>query len=146
LSSAIEPSGWGRRGRPHPDADTLFPALALDVHAGERLDNHAFESSDEGPDVLLAPLQVEHDVDDALSRPVIGVFAAAARLVHRKSVGHDEVRCIGAGAGGIERRMFDEPYEFVRFAGRDCRCFALHRFHSLGIIDERRRDSPAHRR
>ena len=114
LSSAGRPSGSARLVGPrHPDADAVLAALALDVEARQRADDPVFERRHEGAHVLAPPLEVEHDIGDALAGPVIGVFAAAPGLVDRQPVGLDQVRGSRAGAGRVERRVLDQPHQLA---------------------------------
>ena len=53
----------------------------------------------------LGSVEVEHDVGDALARPVIGVLPAAAALVDRQALWLEQVFGPRAGAGGVERRV-----------------------------------------
>src|SRR5262249_15209404 len=92
----------------NPDADAVVAALALDVEGGERADDPFFERDDEAAHVAAAALEVEHQVDDALARPVIGELPAAADPMHREAR-LDQLLRPRAGAGGVERRGGGPP-------------------------------------
>src|SRR5690242_21592153 len=64
-----------------PDADPAGPPLAVDVEERQRADEPFLEPLDIAPEVGAAALQVEHDVADALARPVIGVLPAPAGAI-----------------------------------------------------------------
>ena len=101
-----------RRGRVirtrDPHADPVLARVAYDVEGLQRLDQPTLQRGDIGAHVGPAALEVEHDIGDPLPRPMIGELAAAAGAIDRKAR-VDEVAVLGAGAGGGERRMLDEP-------------------------------------
>src|SRR5206468_11763152 len=68
-----------------PNADATFSPVRRDPELSERVDHPSFERVDKASDVLSAAVEVEHHIDDALARPVIGITAAAAGLVNRKA-------------------------------------------------------------
>ena len=139
--------GQGGRLRPRdPNADTVLTALALDIHAVQRIDHPGFQCRDEGPHIAAAALEIEHDIGDPLSRPVIGVFAATARPVNRKPARRQQVRLIGAGSCGIERRVFDQPDQLVGRSPCDGFGTAFHERHRLFVVGQPGRHEPAHRR
>ena len=49
--------------------------------------------------------EVEHDIDHALARPMVGILAATPRDMHGKARRLQKVLSLRAGAGGVERRM-----------------------------------------
>ena len=147
LSSASDPSG--RRGaiRPHhPDADAVLAPFAAHVEGGERADDPLFKCRDEGADILAPPLQVEHHISDPLAWPMIGVFAAAPGGEHREAVGLDQVLDAGAGAGGVERRVLDQPDHLAGGAASDRFGTRLHHGKRIRIGGEAGFDPPFDRR
>src|SRR6185437_12821623 len=62
----------------HPDADAAFPPLARHIERGESPDQPFLEPAHEAAHVAAAPPEVQHDIADALARPVIGELSAAA--------------------------------------------------------------------
>ena len=78
-------------------------------------------------------LEVEHHIADALARAVIGVAPAAPGLVDREAERVDQLGRVGAGAGGEQGRMFEQPDAFARGAGADRRGALLHEGERLGI-------------
>lgn len=77
---------------------------------------------------------------------MIGIFTAAARGEDGKAIRLDEIGGVGAGAGGIKRRMLQKPDKFVGLAAGDGRNFALHFVDRQSVRDETVRDSPANGR
>ena len=77
-------------------------------------DQPGFERRDEAPQIGLAPLQVEHDIGHALAGAVIGELPAPPAAMHRESLRRDQVLVAGRGAGGVERRMLDQPDALAR--------------------------------
>ena len=103
-------------GPAHPDADAVLAPFAAHVEGGERADDPFLQRGDETAHVRAAPLEIEHHVGDPLAGPVIGQLAAAPAVVDRKAR-LDHVAGFGAGAGGVERRVLQQPDEF----GGSCR-------------------------
>src|SRR5437764_15395562 len=64
-----------------PDSDATFGPVRRDPELRKRVDHPSFERVNKAADVLSAPLEVEHHINDALARPVMGITAAAAGLV-----------------------------------------------------------------
>src|SRR6185437_14924290 len=131
-----------------PDADAPRPPFSAQIELRQGADEPFLEAVDEGPDVAAAALEVEHDIADALPRPVIGVLPAAAALKHREAAGLDEIAVARARAGGIERRMLEEPHELRRGARADGGNARLHRrdrrLVGLGRIGDLPFDRAAH--
>ena len=92
--------------------------------------------ADVAAEVRSAPVQVEHQIDHALTRPVIGELAAAAGAEDRKAVGGDQIAFFCARAGGVERRVLDQPDLFRRLACGNCRGARLHRSDGIGVGEE----------
>ena len=97
-----------------PDADASLGAMGGDAELGERGNHPAFERMDEAADVLPALFEVEHHVADPLARAVIGVAAAAAGFVDRKAERIAELGGVGAGAGGEQGRVLEQPDALAR--------------------------------
>ncbi len=93
-------------------------------------------------DVAAAPIEVEQHIGDALARAVIGVLPAAAALVDREPRGVEQILRPGAGAGGVERRVLQEPNQLGRAFVADRRDPPLHRGHRLVITHRRVGDAP----
>ena len=107
-----------------PDADPALAPLAFDVEAVEGADQPFLQPVDVAVDVAgrhgaVRPGQVEHDVGGALAGPVIGPLPAAAGGEGREAGGIGQFRRFGGGAGGVERRVLDQPDQFARRAGAD---------------------------
>ena len=128
--------------RAGPDADPPAFAPCLDAQMPERVDHPAFEAMDEQANVAATLLQVEHEITDPLSRPMIGVAPAASRLDHVEALGIEQFGRIGAGAGGEDRRMFDHPGEFGRGPGTDRGGARLHFGEAFRIRGETGADPP----
>src|ERR1700736_819344 len=69
-----------------PDADPAVAAFALHIEARKGADHPLLEPVDMASDVAPAPVKIEHDIANALARPVIGVATAAAGAMHRQVV------------------------------------------------------------
>jgi hypothetical protein len=92
---------------------------------------------DKAADILPAPGEVEHHVNDALAGAVIGIAPAAAGAKHRQSAGIEQLLGAGAGAACVKRRMLEQPDKFGGVTGADRRDAALHRGHRLGVGNRR---------
>jgi hypothetical protein len=101
-----------------------------------------FERGDEGAHVLAPALQVEHDVGDPLARPMIGVFAAASGREDREAVGVDQVFDTGAGAGGVKRRVLDQPDQLGCGTGADRLGTCFHQGKRIGVAGQAGLDAP----
>ena len=128
-----------------PDPDAIFPLEAAQVEARERGDDPGFERGDEGAHIGPAPLQVEHDIGHPLARPMIGELPAPPCAMHRKAR-VDEILVPGRCAGGVERRMLDQPDEFVGLTGRNGGGPRLHEGDGGLVGHQPRLDVPAHGR
>ncbi len=100
-----------------PDADAAVGAMRLHAKLAQGGDDPAFERVDQPAHVAAPAIEVQHEVADALAGAVIGVAAAAARIVNREARRVEQLCRIGAGASGEERRMLEQPDAFV---GRPC--------------------------
>ena len=104
----------------HPDADSILAPLAGYAERRERADDPFFERGDEPAHIRAAALEVEHDIDHPLAGAVIGELAAAPGRMDGKAR-LDQLLGLGAGAGGVERGMLDQPDELgrrpVRYGG-----------------------------
>ena len=119
----------------HPDADPALAALAGHVEAGEGADHPFLQRVNIAAQIGVAPPQIEHGIDDALARPVIGVLAAATGLIDRETVRRQQVVGFCAGAGGIERRMLQQPQQLRGAALADRLHARIHFGQRVGIGD-----------
>ena len=69
---------------------------------------HSSIDGDEAAHIRRAALEIEHDIADALARPVIGELAAAAGHVDRKAR-VDQFGRLCRGAGGVKGRVLEQP-------------------------------------
>ena len=97
---------------------------------------------DEAADVLPALFEVEHHIADALAGAVIGVAAAAAASKTGKSERIDQLGRVGAGPGGEQRRMLEQPDAFARAAVADRGGALLHEGERLLVGHRRFADAP----
>ena len=99
---------------PSPTQIPMRPSArcALTPNGAKAVDHPLLERMNEAADVLSALVEVEHDIADPLPRPVVGVTAAAAGLEHRKAERIDELGRVGAGPGGEQRRVLEQPHAF----------------------------------
>ena len=140
------PSGPARLvGAGDPDADPVRARLACDVERLQRPDQPAFEGADISAHVGPAALEVEHDIGDALARPVIGEPPAAAGAKDRKAR-LDQVFGPGARSGGVEGRMLDEPDALRRRPAAMASSAGLHLRQRRLVAGQTRRDEPFDRR
>ena len=97
---------------------------------------------DEGAHVAAAAAQVEHHVGDALAGPVIGELAAAPAAVDGQALRIEQVLGPRAGAGGVERRVLEQPDELGRAPVRDRRRAGLHDADGRVVVDGPIADGP----
>ena len=95
----------------------------------------------EGPHIVsghatVRHRQIQHGIDHALARPVIGPLAATAGLVSRETIGILQILRLGGSAGGIERRVLDQPDQFGRIASLNGGDARLHGGNRLIIIGQ----------
>jgi hypothetical protein len=121
-------------------------ALADDVEAGEGGNDPAFEITDEASDIVVAPLQVEHHVGDALAGAMIGVSAAAAGFVDRKALRRQQFGGVGAGPGGVYGGMFEQPNGLRRGADADFGGAIFHEGDGGLVVDQLVANPPFYRR
>ena len=133
-------------GPAYPDADAVLPALAAHVEGREGADQPFLQRRHVGAQVLAAAGEVQHHVGHALTGAVIGVLAAAAGDVHRKAVGRDEIRLPRRGAGGVERRVLQQPDELAGLPRGDRGGARLHHGERLLVGHERVGHAPVDRR
>ena len=126
------------------NADLAGVTLAFDAEPRQRGDQPVFERGDERPHVAAACRQVEHDVGHALAWAVIGEAAAASGLEHRKSIGREQLARIGAGAGGVDRGMLQQPHAFGSLLEGDGGGPRLHHGYGFLIGHEARAGLPFH--
>jgi hypothetical protein len=65
--------------------------------------------------------EIEHHIDDALARAVIGPLPAAAGTKSWEAVGIGEFVGLGRGASRVEWRVFDQPHQLRCRTGPNCR-------------------------
>ena len=98
---------------------------------------------DEGTHIGPPALEIEHHIGHPLSRPVIGVFAAAAGRVHLEPVGRNQVLGLGAGAGRVERRMLNQPDQLVGLARGNAPGLRFHEGHGFRVGGQSLRYPPS---
>ena len=119
-------------GTRDPDADPVLADLAPDVEQRQRRDDPGLQRRDIGAHVLAAAVEVEHRIGDALAGAVIGELPAAPGLEHRKTR-IDQVLRFCRRAGGIKRRMLDQPDQFGGAPLGDVGDARLHEGDGVGI-------------
>ena len=117
-----------------PDADAILPPLAAHIEGRERPDDPFLEPRHIGAHVGPPQLQVEHDIGDPLAGAVIGDLAAAPGGKHRKAR-IEQVGRLAAGAGGVERGVFQQPDQFARPVVPDIGGAGFHGRDRLGVGD-----------
>ena len=126
-----------------PDADPAGAAHAGDPELRKRADQPPLQVAHEAAEVHApAGGEVEHDVGNPLSGAVISVLAAAARLEDRETEWVEQIVGLRARAGGIERRMLQQPHLLRRPACENAGDAYFHRINGIGIRHRTRRDRP----
>jgi hypothetical protein len=120
----------------HPDADAVLAPLPTHVERGECADDPFLERRHKAAHVRPAPAQVEHHISHALAGAVVGHLPPAAAVEDGEAC-LDQLFRLGAGAGSVKRRVFQQPDQLVRAAGGDRRRARLHGRDSLLIGHER---------
>ena len=129
------------RGRVNPDTDAPVDRARSDAELRQRADHPLFECVDVAPHVAPAFVQVELDIADPLTGAVIGVAPAAPGLVDGKAR-IDQLGRIGAGAGGVERRVLEQPDPLARRPRPDRFRARVHVRQCRFVIGQARRDLP----
>ena len=117
--------------------------------AGHRVDHRALQRLNERARVEPKAAQIEQDVDDLLSRPVIRNLSAAIDLHDRDAAAREHVLAVASHAERVDRRMLDEP-DFVGRLPYPLRREGLHVRPDIGqrleaeIADQHPRRSVAH--
>ena len=128
----------------NPDADSAWGTMSIDAQFFERRDDPAFERVHQPANIAPALVEIEHQVDDSLPRPVIGVTAAATGFIHRQIKRVEELGGIGARAGCEERWVLEQPDAFRRLAlSNGARAF-FHEGERLFVGHLLLADSPLH--
>ena len=145
MAPIFDSRAGGRVG--DPDADAAFAPLALDVEAVEGADQPLLQAIDVAADVLrrdasVRRAQVEHDVGGALARAMIGPLPATAGVEGGKAGRVGQFRRFGRGAGGVERRMLDQPDQFAGRPGADGGDARLHFGQRGGVFGQAVVDPP----
>src|SRR6202007_3403241 len=73
------------RGPHHPYADAPVAPLAAHREAREWPDDPSLELVRVAAHILPAAAQIQHDIDDPLAGPVIGITAATSGAMHRQA-------------------------------------------------------------
>ena len=125
---------------PHPDAARA--PLAAHPELGQGGDQPVLEPADVGAHVRAPRLEVEQHVGDALAGAVVGVAAAAAARVHRQARRLEQLVGAGAGSGGIQRRVLEQPHQLAGAALADRGHALLHPGDGSGVGDGARAGAP----
>src|SRR5580704_9662671 len=119
---------------PYPHPDAVVTPFAAHVESGERADEPFLDGGDEAAHVRRAALEIEHDIADPLAGTVIGELAAAAGGMDGEAR-LDQLLRLRRGAGGVKRRMLNEPDQLARFAARDRRGARVHGGKRRVVVD-----------
>ena len=79
----------------YPDADAAVADVASDVELIQRQDHPAFQLTHKAAHVAPSFGNIQHDIDHALTWPVIGVLPAAFAGVDRETVGIGQILALG---------------------------------------------------
>ena len=126
----------------HPDADSAGPSFAVHAQCSQCRDQPGFQVTHKGPDIGVAPLQIEHDIGNPLAGAMIGILAATSRAVDWKARRIEQVGVAGGGSCRIQGRMFQQPDGFRLAAGPDGGDAAFHFRHGLWIGHGRMANQP----
>lgn len=118
-----------------PHTDAIFSGFSLHTEAIESVDGPCLKEGYERPDVPKMPSHIEHDIDDPLTRSVIGVLAATACCVDGKPRRFQQVLRLGACACGIEGRVLAEPDKLAGRASTDLCCALFHESDRAWVVD-----------
>jgi len=88
-----------------------------------------------GAHVLATCVEIEQHIRHPLAGAMIGVLPAAAAFIDREAVGVGQILRFGGGAGGVERRVFQEPDRLGCGAICNRVCAVLHPGHGVGVGD-----------
>ena len=125
-----------------PDANTSGLPPSGHTETGERGNQPILQVAYETSDVPVSLPQVEHDIGNSLSGSMVGVLTTATGRVDRKTVRYQEVGSCGAGSGGIERGVLDQPDEVAGLTRPDVGDPTLHLGHGVPIGDGGLADLP----
>ena len=130
-----------------PDADAALPPLAAHAEAVEGADQPFLQPVHVAAHVArrhraVRAGEVQHDVGHALAGAVIGPLPAAAGGEGGEAAGVGQLLGPGRGAGGVERRVLDQPDQFGRGAGADGGDAVLHSGEGVGVGREAVGDAP----
>ncbi len=114
-------------------------------NAASVLDDPFLDRGDEAAHVRRAALEIEHDIADPLAGTVIGELPAAADHMHRKTRLDQLLRPRGC-AGGVKRRVLEQPDQLGRFAARDRRRAGRHAGKRAFVVDRAVAHEPFGRR
>src|ERR1700730_6050791 len=118
-----------------PDPWTAFAPLAWNAVIAKRLDDPSFKAVYVTAHIAPALVEVQQDVGDELTRPVIGILSAAAGGVHWKARGIEQVCVPGACPCCIKWRVLQKPYEFRCFCAKNPRGPIFHFRNSVLVGD-----------
>src|SRR6516165_201379 len=125
-----------------PNSDAAVTTLPPDIESPERADDPLFELVDIAAHILSSPMQIEHNVSDTLSRPVIGVAATTAGAMNRQAPRVEKILVACAGPGRIKRRMRKQPDELAGRRVADRGGTSFHLLDRFSIVYGRFADAP----
>ena len=101
-----------------PDANPAFRPPAIDTQVRERSNHPPFNRMHEAADIAPPLLEVEHQVTDPLARPMISVSPTTSGLDHLEAR-IEQLRAVSARTCGVNRGMFQKPYQLALVALRN---------------------------
>lgn len=126
----------------HPDADPPGSPLPADAENRQGPNDPILQMTDMGTNVAPAPVQIKQDIGDPLPGAMIGELSPPAGAIDGEAVGGQQIFIPGAGAGGIERRMFQQPDQFSGITGPDGGGAFFHHGNGMLVIDRFTVDPP----
>jgi len=129
--------------------DPAVAALAPDIEPRQGADHPFLEPPDMAPHIApprtqFGLVEVEHHIGDALAGPMIGELPAPTCAVDRKAR-LNQLFGFGAGAGGVEGRMLEQPDELGALVPGDNVGARLHCHERRLVIREPFADAPLRR-
>jgi hypothetical protein len=133
--------GLAAVARVGPDADPSLSSARGHAQLGQSSNHPTLQIMDEIAHIFAAPRQINVEIDDPLSRPVISILPAPAGRMDRKTRVQQVAR-YGTGAGSVEWGMLNKPDAFWGVSSGNGRSASLHVRQSLRIIHQAGRDLP----
>src|SRR5690606_13168886 len=87
-----------------PYAHTPMAAFTYDAKVPKGVDDPLLQGGDKCSDIPVALRQVNHDIGNPLSRPVVGILSPPARRINRQAGCIEKIPLLRAGSCRIKGR------------------------------------------